>query len=336
MEGPVAKKKTLAAGRHGAAGAQSSKTKRWTRVRATDSLPAPPRSAYARFQALVDDQKRLDAAIAKDRTKRMASYAKALEKFKKAKRVDSALTVRVLAEGDSWFNYPVPGKTDTIQALQAHIATPISNMAHFGEEVRQMLGLKLRREIEHRLSRKAPDGQPWDVMLFSGGGNDFVGDPLCLWLNTFAKNMPPAGVINPERFDAVLEIVRAGYQDLIDIRDRVSPKTVLFFHQYDFAKPTGVGVCHVGPWLQPGLNYRGVPADMQSEVIRLMLKQFAGILSRLTSPIPNSLVVVQTQNTFPDQSDKWWANELHPTVLGFKAIAEKFHAALRTRFPHLL
>jgi hypothetical protein len=266
----------------------------------------------------------------------MATYARAFETFKRVGRVEATLVIRVLAEGDSWFDYPVPFKTDTIRSLQSLISTPIANMAHFGEEVRQMLGLKLREEIEARLSQGAPDGHPWDAMLFSGGGNDFVGDPLCLWLRTYAQGMSAAEIIDAPRCNAVLDIVRAGYQDLIALRDRLSPKTVLFFHQYDFAAPSGKGVCGLGPWLKPALVYRTVPESLRTEVIRLMLEAFARVLSQVSAANPTSVVVVPTQGTFTDQSGKWWANELLPTDHGFKAIAAKFAAALKARFPALV
>jgi hypothetical protein len=263
----------------------------------------------------------------------MSIYAKALDGFATVKRIEAALILRVLAEGDSWFDYPVPFKTDTIRALQSRLSTPIANMAHYGEEVRQMLGLKLRGEIETRLKQGAPDGDPWDVMLFSGGGNDFVGDPLCLWLHTYSSGMSAADVIDSPRFTAVLDIVKAGYADLIDLRDHLSPKTVLFFHQYDYAVPSGKGVCNLGPWLQPALIYRNIPEAIRSDVVRTLLQRFAALLADFSAANPNSVVVVPTQGTFPEQSAKWWANELHPTDLGFKAIAGKFYTALKATFP---
>ena len=54
-------------------------------------------------------------------------------------------------------------------------------------------------------------------------------------------------------------IVEAGYQDVIGMRNRLSPTTKLFVNAYDFAPPNGKGVCNVGPWLKPSLDYRLVP-----------------------------------------------------------------------------
>ena len=274
----------------------------------------------------------------------MAAYAQAIRPLEQPDReralaaagaqllTASASLVTILAEGDSWFDYPLG--TDVIRSLGSMLNLPIANMAHHGDEVRQMLALKQRREIEKRLSGGAPNGRPWDALLFSGGGNDFVGDELCLWLRTFATGMPPAQILDSVRFGAVMEVVLAGYQDLIALRDRLSKTTKIFLHQYDFAPPNGKGVCGVGPWLKPSLDFRSVPPDVQPAVTRLMLEGFAKVVNPLASP-GGGVFVVPTQGTFPAQTSEWWANELHPTDKGFKAIAEKFHTVLKSQFPQL-
>ena len=71
--------------------------------------------------------------------------------------------------------------------------------------------------------------------------------------------MPPAGLIHQPRFDAALALVRAGYEDLIALRDQLSPTTHLVFHGYDFAIPDGRGICHLGPWLKPTFDLRKFP-----------------------------------------------------------------------------
>ena len=93
--------------------------------------------------------------------------------------------------------------------------------------------------------------------------------------------MPPAALIHQGRLDAALALVRAGYEDLIGLRDRLSPQTHLFFHAYDFAIPDGRGVCHLGPWLKPTFDLRGFPT--QAVGVRGdqdLLQQFAAMLDR--------------------------------------------------------
>jgi hypothetical protein len=176
-------------------------------------------------------------------------------------------------------------------------------------------------------------------MLFSGGGNDIVGDELCIWINPYKAGMAAQDVLDMPRLDAVLAIVVAGFADLIQIRDAESPTTRLFFHTYDLALPTGKGVCNKGPWLKPSLDFRGVPTALQPEVVRLMLQRYATLITPLASPAIG-IFLVDTQGTFPPLTTpakikEWWANELHPTRKGFHAIATRLANALRSAFPQL-
>jgi hypothetical protein len=274
------------------------------------------------------ERKRLSRALERERAARMLAYQTRMKR--RAARA-SGRFLRLLAEGDSWFDYPL-GRSVVAQ-LEDLTGLLIANMAHHGDEVKQMLSLAQRREITVRLTQAAQAGAPFDALLFSGGGNDIVGEELCLWLKTYSPGMAAGDVLNTGRVSAVFGIIEAGFQDLIEIRDAVSPATVIFAHSYDFAVPTGKGVCNVGPWLRPSLDFRGVPRAMQWDVVRELLTRFDARLLELERSAVN-FVAVRTQATL-QPTDQWWANEIHPTDGGFDLIARKFHAALLQRFPSL-
>ena len=142
--------------------------------------------------------------------------------------------------------------------------------------------MKERKLLIEQFTSGCPAGGPWDAMLFSGGGNDLVDDPMALWIKDFNGAMPPAALIHQGRFDAALALVRAGYEDLIGLRDRLSPQTHLFFHAYDFAIPDGRGICHLGPWLKPTFDLRGFPTQASAfAVTKILLQQFAAMLTAL-------------------------------------------------------
>lgn len=171
-----------------------------------------------------------------------------------------AKPLRVMAEGDSWFEYPIPlFGGGIVPRLQKRLGVPILNLAGAGDEVRFMLGVEQRKRLIRALTQGSPAGGSWDVVLFSGGGNDITDNPMALWIRDYVHQRPPASLIHQPRFDAALAMVRAGYEDLIALPDNLSASTQLIFHGYDFALPDGRGVCGHGPWLKPTFDLRGFP-----------------------------------------------------------------------------
>ena len=240
--------------------------------------------------------------------------------------------LQVMAEGDSWFKYPVPlFGGGIVPRLQKRLGVPILNLAAAGDEVRFMLGVKQRARLVQSLTGGCPAGGSWDVLLFSGGGNDIVDDPMALWVRDWRKGASPQDLIHQPRFDAALAQVRAGYEDLIALRDALSPSTHLVFQEYDFPLPDGRGVCNHGPWLKPTFDLRKYPTQAEAQrVIKAMLEQFASMLKSLTTN--QKVSVVGTQGTLSSNAAAWH-NELHPDKQGFETFADKFQQHLKKLFP---
>ena len=240
--------------------------------------------------------------------------------------------LRILAEGDSWFDYPVLLAGGLIPRLEDRIGVPILNLAQAGDEVRFMLGVKQRERLEKLVGEAAQQGEPWDALLFSGGGNDIVDNPMCLWIRDYDASQTPAWHLDAARFQAALDIVRAGYEDLIKLRGRLSKETTIFLHAYDFAIPDGRGVCHLGPWMRPTFKYRKFPSKVEgARVVKVMLQLFEGMLKSLALQHPN-VVFIPGQGTLDAHPD-WWHNELHPNGKGFDLFVENFRNALKSVFP---
>lgn len=242
--------------------------------------------------------------------------------------------LQVFAEGDSWFDYPVLFfGGGLIPRLEKKLGVPILNLAKAGDEVRYMLGVKERTLLIEQFTKGCPAGGSWDAMLFSGGGNDIVDNPMALWIRDFNATLPPAALIHQGRFDAALALVRGGYEDLIGLRDSLSPQTRLFFHGYDFAIPDGRGVCFMGPWLKPTFDLRGFPTlASRFAVTKILLQQFAAMLQSLESSHAR-VAFINGQGTLAPQPSSW-DNELHPEKAGFNAFATLFHEALKATFPN--
>ena len=242
--------------------------------------------------------------------------------------------LKLLVDGDSWFDYPLGGtlplvdRTDVIAQLPALCgrAPFILNLAHYGDATTTELGLEQTQKLIGAIKDPANGG--FDAILFSGGGDDVAGNSFCIWLNDAAdvSNKPAFG-INAERFNAVLSVIRASYLDLISLRNDHLAGAPVFVHAYDFAIPSGQGACpNVGPWLKPALDYCGWtnPADA-AQIVHDALSQLGAVIAKLAADPANNMIYVQTQGTLAANQ---WANELHPTPAGFRLIAGKFKDAL--------
>jgi hypothetical protein len=321
---------------------------RATRSRKRSTNPKDSKLA-SRLQvvALYRERQKLRRQIARDRERRYAQYRAKVQNPTEPPSPGVALravapaagkqNLRILAEGDSWFAYPLPilHGDGVIYQLQKLLGYDVANMAHAGLEVEQMMGLSIRQDIIKRLS---DPGIRFDALLFSGGGDDIVGDRFCIWLKDAPPVPTPDQMLDLDAVNAVLAVLESEFRELVDIRDQYSPQTIIFVNAYDFPPVTGIGVCGEGPWLKPSLDYAykhmGVAnPDPQDEflVVKTMLQMFGAMLARVAADLPR-FVVVPTQGTLtPDNSD--WQNEIHPSSAGFTKMARQFQASLSAMFP---
>ena len=291
-----------------------------------------------------EERERLEMHRQKEQERRKREYVATMSLMKArgakgiAARSTAAKTftpLQIVAEGDSWFDYPVPFfGGGIIKRLENRLGVPILNLAEAGDEVRFMLGVKQRRRLIETLQGGCPVGESWEVLLFSGGGNDIVDNPMALWLRDWVAGALPVNQINGPRYNAALQLIRAGYEDLISLRDSLSPTTHLIFHAYDFAIPDGRGVCHLGPWMKPAFDLHGYP-DINSRfiVVKEMLEQFALMLSNLQAMYSKKVTFINGQGTLPIMDINAWHNELHPKSDGFDKFADLFQRELKSLFP---
>jgi hypothetical protein len=243
----------------------------------------------------------------------------------------------MLAHGDSWFDYPLSGNglslwdTDIIAHLRGmgKINPIILNISHYGDATTSEMSFPKQERLISSLQDSAnwmESGRP-DAILFSGGGNDVVGDQFCIYVN---YALPGATGLNTGRFEKALSAVQASYLDLFAFRDRYAPGVPIIGHCYDFPIPNGIHPACAGPWLKPSLDYCGWDLPHGTEIVRTALSDFKTMLLGLAAHAINNFSAVDTQGALAAAD---WANELHPYPNGFKALAEKFAAALHAKFP---
>jgi len=236
----------------------------------------------------------------------------------------------IVADGDSWFDYPLPlpGHTDVANSLQQQgTPTPaMMKLAHYGDATTTLMGVTKRQRLVDYISE--PAHGPIDVLMFSGGGNDLVGDQFRFWLkNADDVQHNPANGVADDLLNDILGVVNIAYLELIRIRDQHARNAYVLVHAYDFAIPTGIPACaFAGPWLRPSLVEQGWPDIEQGrQIVKTILEVFKGRLEALCAANEN-VVLVDTQGTL---SAGDWANELHPTPDGFRKIAARFRSTLQ-------
>jgi hypothetical protein len=278
----------------------------------------------------------LRASINLDIEERTIKHQAKIAEIKASALAPRKRPLALLAHGDSWFNYPLRDNgplleyTDIIVHL-SKLGNPqpiIHNISHFGDTATVEMSLpKQQRLIESLTDPKNwLTGKP-DAILFSGGGNDIVGDPFCLFLNDINSNKPG---LADDRLAKALDLLDVCYGRLFAFRDKYARNVPIFGHCYDFPIPNNAAPICAGPWLQPSLVFCGwTKMEDKKAIVNQALIEFKKRLDALALDPNNNFFVIKTQTTLkPDE----WANELHPKHRGFAKLAKLFADALKIRF----
>lgn len=248
-----------------------------------------------------------------------------MESLDEMSMLDAEPGYTILAEGDSWFDYPAIGIADVIGHLRSmrtngFRARSITNLAHWGHESVQMMGYKQRGDLLKAL--KDPD-EDYQVILFSAGGNDIVGEPFMLWIKDRTAGMAPEDGVDMEHLSDAIDVVRIAVEEFIDLCNVHRPGIPVLLQGYDFAIPDGRRFCPgVGPWLKPGLSARGWQDRSEgAAIVKFILERFNAVLTDIAAK-RDHIDVVPTQGVLTDHD--CWHNELHPNHRGFRQIAERF------------
>jgi lysophospholipase L1-like esterase len=250
----------------------------------------------------------------------------------------------LIAEGDSWFDYPF---LDVLGALEDGFGYEVESVAHQGDTVEEMaynpsqvagLATKLRKLSE------AGDRIPRAILL-SGGGNDVAGDEFPVLLNHKESGLAALnegivkGMLEERLLFAVVSL--ASQATALSQKYFEGRTTPILLHGYDYPVPDGRGFLGgfwllPGPWLEPGFRQKGYDVMAQRcEIMVDLIDRFNAVLEAVpTHPELRHVKYVNLRGTLSNQLagkryKDWWANELHPTEDGFRAVAAKLDAAIR-------
>lgn len=295
-----------------------------------------PRSKRRKLSA--PEAKALRAAVARGQRQALDVLARQAKKPTRAGPGQSKGLL--IAEGDSWFDYPFSSVLGELQNLSYRV----ESVAHKGDTAEEMAydpsQLAKLSELFQKLGGR---GDAPRAILLSGGGNDVAGEELSVVLNHKQSGLPAvnddvaAGVFAGRLRFALASLIGAVTELSRRSFGRVLPVVI---HGYDYPVPDGRGYMGgfwvmPGPWLEPAFRRKGY-ADM-TERVRVMtelIDRFNDMLAGLPGqPGLEHVSYLDLRRTLSNELDgkryrKSWANELHPTSVGFKSVAVEFDKVL--------
>jgi lysophospholipase L1-like esterase len=241
----------------------------------------------------------------------------------------------LVAEGDSWFDYPWG---DILNALDDDHGYDIESVANRGDNIEDMAysGGQLD-EFTRLLEKVLKAGKMPKAILLSGGGNDVIGDQFAVVLNHARSSLADfnakivEGLLN-ERIDDAYRVIIAAITKVCELK--LGRKIPIIVHGYDYCVPDGRSFWWIkGPWLEPAFERKGYDdMTIRKQMVRRLIDDFNSLLAKLASDIPHVRYLNLRDTLSTDDADYMddWDNETHPTQKGFKAVTEKFATLLAT------
>lgn len=241
----------------------------------------------------------------------------------------------LLAEGDSWFDYPFH---DVLRILEDEYFYDVQSVAHAGDCVEDMAYSDGQFEqLARRLEKLLREGKVPTAILLSGGGNDIAGDEFALLLNHAASQLP---TINEDIVTGVIDVrLRNAYGRILGglsalTKSYLNVPIPVITHGYDYPIPDGRGVLGgfgplPGPWLRPGFERKGY-TDMSANktVMVSLIDRFNAMLEQVSAhPDFAHVHYVNLRRVVREETEPYkslWANELHPKEEGFRRVSAKF------------
>jgi lysophospholipase L1-like esterase len=315
-------------------------------------MPASPTSAT--LDAAIKVGEDLALKVLEYRLGAIKTRAFALEEFKKDLSIDSLTEMKtmpesdfirnfrdarsrgtLMAEGDSWFDYPWK---DVLSCLEDEYGYDVESVAHNGDHVEHMAYdggqlVQFLRRLERLLLRqnKIPK-----AVLLSGGGNDFAGREFGMILN---HKLSPLSGLNSQVVDGVIERIFTAYGTILSEVTTLCNRTIgrnvpILIHGYDYPVPDGRGFLggwgpFPGPWLEPGFREKGfddLPERMS--LARVLVDKINDMLQSIVGhPEFSHVIYINLRGTLRDDLSVYqedWANELHPSSAGFSLVSNRF------------
>jgi hypothetical protein len=237
--------------------------------------------------------------------------------------------LRIVAEGDSWFDFPL--ETDIIDHLR-DLGHDVTSVARRSDLLEQMVYTRLDRR--RRPDREGSDPldilsaiiqkTEADVFLFSGGGNDLLGPNFEMFVEHAFSGRKPE--LRTDVLDEYLTVVEATLEALIERVLGSRDQLHFLMHGYDVPFGSGRAAFRilwwnvVGPWLKPVFDAKQLETDGR-DLLTDLVNRFYALLDRLADR-HDRFHVVDLRGVA--NSESFWHDEIHLTSAGYKAAAMHF------------
>lgn len=281
----------------------------------------------------------------------------------------SAYFHRFLAHGDSWFSIgalPPMLTTNLLMEMSFTDSACAVNYAQPGANAAQLVSPSATWVFNPAFVFSLQQSE-WDAILMSLGGNDQIDAVQAQWkdpaMHTLLDRnlrllLVPAEWGQQTTVDKFLSAegwltfsahLHEVFMNLVALRDAKGSKSAgkpLFFHSYHYVQPRNVGVglhglnggWQIGPWLYKALINFGIPNsnDEWRMVNKLLTDQLCTLFRNIAATYP-SLYFADLRTaplTYANVSDPGattdWANEIHPTHVGYQTLADVYGRFIET------
>lgn len=218
---------------------------------------------------------------------------------------DGTQRIRIVAEGDSWFQYPVM-LHDVIDHLMDRPELGIFCCSEAGDVISSMLP---KGEFYVAIQREEAK-----VFLFSGGGNDLVDGA---GLRRFLRNLPVGSPVKDHfntTYRSFMANISKQYETLFARVTKHRPEIHIICHGYSYAIPQP----GKGKWLGKPMSEIGISDfNQQRAIVRKIVDDLNEALADTASKFSNA-TYVDLRDTVPVNG---WHDEFHPTSDWFGRVA---------------
>ncbi len=259
------------------------------------------------------EEKRYESALALNTANYWAYQARKNQYRKKIKALGGK-GIRIVAEGDSWFQYPIM-LHDVIDHLADKPEIAVRCFSAAGDILSNMVA---RPQFLEALATEDPK-----FLLLSGGGNDLVdGKGLRLLLRAYQHGRPAKDYFN-EDYDAFKKRIARNYADIFKMTRAENKKVIILCHGYDYAIPNN------GPWLGRPMGEIGITdKGLQFQIMKLIVDDIHKVISTAVKASKDPKIhYVDMRGSVPATG---WKDEFHPTSSDFGGVADRFYKKIKS------